>query len=103
MELAFQNCVKVKLLKLFFVYLKHKTKYLVKNSRYYLQKHYPKLCEVIDIGKTIEKRPMLVLKIGSTKFEDKPAIVIEGGKHSTTIFFQKDNFFKVSIVISTLS
>jgi hypothetical protein len=35
---------------------------------------------VIDIGKTIEKRPMLVLKIGSKKFSDKPAIVIEGGK-----------------------
>jgi len=49
---------------------------------YYLQKHYPKLCQVIDIGKTIEKRPMLVLKIGSKKFEDKPAIVIEGGIHA---------------------
>jgi len=49
---------------------------------YYLQQHYPELCQVIDIGKTIEKRPMLVLKIGSKKFEDKPAIVIEGGIHA---------------------
>ena len=47
---------------------------------YYLQQHYPQLVEVIDIGKSIEKRPMLVLKIGSKKFSDKPAIVIEGGK-----------------------
>jgi len=49
---------------------------------YYLQQHYPQLVEVIDIGKTIEKRPMLVLKIGSKKFSDKPAIVIEGGIHA---------------------
>ena len=47
---------------------------------YYLQQHYPQLVEVIDIGKSVEKRPMLVLKIGSKKFSDKPAIVIEGGK-----------------------
>merc|ERR1739844_408844 len=49
---------------------------------YYLQQHYPQLVEVIDIGKSIEKRPMLVLKIGSKKFSDKHKIVIEGGIHA---------------------
>ena len=57
---------------------------------------------MIDIGKTIEKRPMLVLKIGSKKFEDKPAIVIEGGKYSTTIFLRMV-IFDVSVVKSTVS
>jgi len=49
---------------------------------YFLQKQYPDLAEVINIGQTVEKRPMLVLKIGSKKFSDKPAIVMEGGIHA---------------------
>ena len=49
---------------------------------YFLQKHYPDLAEVINIGDTVEGRPMLVLKIGSRKFSDKPAIFIEGGTYS---------------------
>ena len=47
---------------------------------YYLEQTYPQLVEVINIGKSVEKRPMLLLKIGSKKFTDKPAIFIEGGK-----------------------
>lgn len=48
---------------------------------YFLQQKYPSLVEVMEIGKSVEKRPMLVMKIGSKKFADKPAIVIEGGKN----------------------
>lgn len=48
---------------------------------YFLQQKYPHMAEVIDIGLTVEKRPMLLLKIGSKKFSDKPAIVIEGGNN----------------------
>ena len=47
---------------------------------YYLQQEYSHLAEVIDIGRTAEKRSMLVLKIGNKAFSGKPAIVIEGGK-----------------------
>ena len=54
---------------------------------YFLQKHYPDLAEVINIGDTVEGRPMLVLKIGSRKFSDKPAIFIEGGTYSVNLRF----------------
>ena len=46
----------------------------------YLQEQYPQTAEIIDIGRSVQKRPMLLLKIGSQKFTDKPAIVIEAGK-----------------------
>ena len=46
----------------------------------YLQENYPDIAEVIDIGRSVLNRPMLLLKIGSKKFSDKPAIVIEAGK-----------------------
>ena len=46
----------------------------------YLQEQYPQTAEIIDIGRSVQNRPMLLLKIGSKKFSDKPAIVIEAGK-----------------------
>lgn len=46
----------------------------------YLQEQYPQTAEIIDIGRSVQNRPMLLLKIGSQKFQDKPAIVIEAGK-----------------------
>ena len=46
----------------------------------YLQEQYPETAEIIDIGRSVLNRPMLLLKIGSKKFSDKPAIVIEAGK-----------------------
>ena len=46
----------------------------------YLQERYPNTAEIINIGDSVENRPMLVLKIGS-QFEDKPAIFIEAGIH----------------------
>lgn len=48
----------------------------------YLQEQYPQTAEIIDIGRSVQKRPMLLLKIGSQKFTDKPAIVIEAGIHA---------------------
>ena len=47
---------------------------------YHLQRFYPHLVQVIDIGKTVQRRPMLVVKIGTQHVSSKPAIFIEGGK-----------------------
>ena len=47
----------------------------------YLQERYPETAEIINIGDSVENRPMLVLKIGSKGYEDKPAIFIEAGIH----------------------
>ena len=47
---------------------------------YYLQRVHPNLVRVIDIGKTVQRRPMLVVKIGQQNVSSKPAIFIEGGK-----------------------
>ena len=50
------------------------------NYLYYLQRVHPNLVRVIDIGKTVQRRPMLVVKIGQPNVSNKPAIFIEGGK-----------------------
>ena len=50
------------------------------NYLYYLQRFHPNLVQVIDIGKTVQRRPMLVVKIGQQNVSNKPAIFIEGGK-----------------------
>ena len=47
---------------------------------HYLQRHYPNVAEVIEIGKSVQERPMFVMKIGSKKSAYKPAIFIEAGK-----------------------
>jgi hypothetical protein len=60
----------------------------------YLQDQYPHLAKVIDIGKTVERRPMLLLKIGSTKYTDKPAIVIEAGKKLKLDFVKENKSIK---------
>ena len=49
------------------------------NYLYYLQRFYPHLVQVIDIGKTHENRPMLIVKIGTKSISSKPTIFIEGG------------------------
>jgi len=49
---------------------------------HYLQRHYPNVAEVIEIGKSVQERPMFVLKIGSKKSTYKPAIFIEAGIHA---------------------
>ena len=46
---------------------------------YYLEKAYPDLAHVINIGKTVEGRDMLVLKIGTKRYSDNPAIFLEAG------------------------
>ena len=46
---------------------------------HYLEQKYPHLAQVIEIGKSVEKRRMYVIKIGSQKYSDKPAIFIEAG------------------------
>ena len=51
---------------------------------YYLEHTYPDLCKVIEIGKSVEGRRTYILRIGSQKYSDKPAIVMEAGK----IFFR---------------
>ena len=53
---------------------------------YYLEHTYPDLCKVIEIGKSVEGRRTYILRIGSQKYSDKPAIVMEAGK----IFFDRD-------------
>ena len=50
---------------------------------YYLENAYPDLAHVINIGKTVEGRDMLVLKIGTKRYSDKPAIFLEAGKEFT--------------------
>merc|ERR1711976_778578 len=49
---------------------------------YYLENAYPDLAHVINIGKTVEGRDMLVLKIGTKRYSDKPAIFLEAGIHA---------------------
>ena len=51
------------------------------NYLHYLQRHYPNIAEVIEIGKSVQERPMFVMKIGSKKSTYKPAIFIEAGKY----------------------
>lgn len=46
---------------------------------HYLEHKYPHLAQVIEIGKSVENRRMYVIKIGSQKYSDKPAIFIEAG------------------------
>merc|ERR1719412_2416321 len=49
---------------------------------HYLEHKYPHLAQVIEIGKSVENRRMYVIKIGSQKYSDKPAIFIEAGIHA---------------------
>jgi len=49
---------------------------------YYLEHTYPDLCKVIEIGKSVEGRRTYILRIGSQKYSDKPAIVMEAGIHA---------------------
>ena len=62
---------------------------------YYLEHTYPDLCKVIEIGKSVEGRRTYILRIGSQKYSDKPAIVMEAGKISfKKTFF--DRFFFIA-------
>lgn len=54
---------------------------------YYLEDRYPHFAQVIDIGPTVQKRRMRLLKIGSGAYSDKPAIFIEAGKCDFAICF----------------
>lgn len=48
----------------------------------YLSEHYPHLVELLPIGKTVEGRPLKVVKISSGQTREnvvKPAIWIDGG------------------------
>ena len=53
---------------------------------HYLEHTYPDLCKVIEIGKSVEGRRTYILRIGSQKYSDKPAIVMEAGM----IYFLKN-------------
>ena len=53
----------------------------IQGYMHYLEHKYPHLAQVIDIGKSVEGRHMLLLKIGSRKYTDKPAIFIEAGNY----------------------
>ena len=69
------------------------------NYMHYLQAQYPHIAEVIDIGRSVQKRPMLLLKIGTQQGSDKPAIVIEAGKFLVvlkTFIFLKIPIFRNS-------
>ena len=67
------------------------------NYMHYLQAQYPHIAEVIDIGRSVQKRPMLLLKIGTQQGSDKPAIVIEAGKFLVNSHFGMKLFLKSQI------
>ncbi len=70
---------------------------------YYLQETYPHLAEIVDLGQSVEGRSILLLKVGSKVYQDKPAIFIEAGNQSavfhtkiTSHYLQKINDFSNS-------
>lgn len=66
-----------------------------------LERDYPDLVEIVDIGKSTEGRSLLLAKVGKKQKYDKPGIFIEGGLNlasykyhskSSTISFHQQVF-----------